>query len=102
MLYHSCFPTLLLGYAFRRVQARQKGLKLSSTHQLVVYTDYINVLYGSIHTITKKTAAFIVTTKEIGLEVNAKKTKCMVMSQDQHAGQEHNVQIGNKSIERVE
>jgi hypothetical protein len=50
----------------------------------------------------KKAEAFVVTTKEIGLEVNAKKTKCTVMSQDQHAGQDHNVQIGNKSIERVE
>jgi hypothetical protein len=69
----------------------------------VVYTDYINVWYGSIHTITKKnTEAFVVTTTEIGLEVNAKKDKCTVMSQDQHAGQDHNVQIGNKSIEMVE
>lgn len=67
----------------------------------MLYTDYFNILYGSIHFI-KKTEAFIVTTKEIGPEVNAKKTKCTVMSQDQHAGQDHNVQIGNKSIERVQ
>jgi hypothetical protein len=76
-------------------------LKLNGTHELVLYTDYFNILYGSIHSI-KKTEAFVVTTKETGLEVNAKKTKCMVMSQDQHAGQDHNIQIGNKSIERVE
>jgi hypothetical protein len=43
-----------------------------------------------------------VTSKEIGLEVNAKKTKYMVMSHDQHAGQNHNVKTGNKSFERVE
>jgi len=58
MLYHSYFPTLLLGYPIRRVQARQEALKLNSTHQLVVYTDYINILYGSIHTITKKHRSF--------------------------------------------
>jgi len=58
MLYHSCFPTLLLGYAFRRVQARQEGLKLNGTHQLVLYTDYFNILYESIRTITRKHRSF--------------------------------------------
>ena len=42
------------------------------------------------------------TRKETGLEVNAEKTKCMVMSQNQCAGQNHNIQIGNKSSEKVE
>jgi hypothetical protein len=40
--------------------------------------------------------------KEIGLEVNAEKTKYMVMSRDQNAGQNHNIKIYNKSFERVE
>jgi len=40
--------------------------------------------------------------KEIGLEVNADKTKYMVMSQDQIAGQSHNLKIDNSSFERVE
>ena len=31
-------------YAFRRVQKNQSGLKLNGTHQLLVYTDYVNVL----------------------------------------------------------
>jgi hypothetical protein len=31
-----------------------------------------------------------------------KKTKYMVMSQDQHAEQNHNLKIGNKSFEMVE
>jgi hypothetical protein len=33
--------------------------------------------------------AFVVASKEIGLEVNADKSKYMVMSLDQHAGQSH-------------
>jgi len=41
-------------------------------------------LGGSMHTI-KKTAALVVASKEIDLEVNGDKTKNMVMSQDQNA-----------------
>jgi hypothetical protein len=52
----------------------------------VVYADYINILGGCIHTIMKNTASLVVASKEIGLEVNAHKTKYMVMSQDQNAG----------------
>ena len=40
--------------------------------------------------------------KEIGLEVNANKTKYMVMHQDQNAGQSHSIRIDNSSLERVE
>ena len=40
--------------------------------------------------------------KEIGLEVNAGKTKYMVISQDQNAGQSHSIKIDNNSFERVE
>jgi hypothetical protein len=40
--------------------------------------------------------------KEVGLEVNAEKTKYMVMSRDQNAGQNRYIQIGNESFETVE
>jgi hypothetical protein len=40
--------------------------------------------------------------KEIGLEVNAEKTEYMVMSRDQNAGRNINIQVGNKSFESVE
>jgi len=43
-----------------------------------------------------------VASKEIGLEVNADKTKYMVMSQDQNAGWSHNINIDNSSFESVE
>jgi len=35
----------------------------------------------------------VVTSKEIGLGVNADKSKYMAMSEDQKAGQSHNVKI---------
>jgi len=69
-----------LEYAIMRVQVKQDGLKLNGTHQLMVYADDVNILGGSIHTIKENAEALIVASKEIGLEVNADKTKYMVMS----------------------
>ena len=46
--------------------------------------------------------ALVVATKEIGLEVNADKTKYMIMSRDQNAGRSHSTKIDNRSIGRVE
>ena len=46
--------------------------------------------------------SFFFVTKEIGLEVNADKTKYMVMSREQTAGLSHTMKFDNSSIERVE
>jgi hypothetical protein len=40
----------------------------------LIYADDVNILGGSIHTIKENTEALIVTSKEIGLEVNADKS----------------------------
>jgi len=50
----------------------------------------------------EKAEALIVATKEIGLEVNADKTKYMVMYREQSAGRSHNMKTENRSFERVE
>jgi hypothetical protein len=89
-------------YAIRRVQANQKGLKLNDTHQLLVCSDDFNILGGSIHSIKKNAEDLVIASKESGLKINAEKTKYMVMSQNQNAGQNHNIKIDNKSFERVE
>jgi hypothetical protein len=39
------------------------------------------------HTVRKNTEALLIASKEIGSEVNAEKTKYMVMCRDQNAGQ---------------
>jgi hypothetical protein len=91
-----------LEYAIGRVQANQEGLKLNGTHQLLVYADDGNILEGSIHVIKKNTEALVFPSKEIGLDVNAEKTKYMVMPRNQNAGQNHNIKVDNKSFERVE
>ena len=46
--------------------------------------------------------ALVVATKEIGIEVNADKTKYMIMSWDQNAGRSHSLKNDNRSFEKVE
>jgi hypothetical protein len=53
------------------------------------------------NTIKKITQALIVTSKEVGLEVNAENTKYMLMSRRYNAGQNHNIKIANRSFENV-
>jgi hypothetical protein len=62
-------------------------LKLNGIHQLLVYADDVNILGGSAHTIKENAEALVAASKEIGLDVNADKTKYMFMSRDQTAGQ---------------
>jgi hypothetical protein len=69
---------------------------------LLAYADDVNILGGNVHTVKENAEALVVATKEIGLEVNADKTKYMVMSQDRNAGRGHSLKIHNSSIERVE
>ena len=54
------------------------------------------------HTIKKNPEALLVGSKESGLDVNADKTKHMVMTRDQNAGRSHSIKIDNSSFERVE
>jgi len=90
-----------LEYAIRRVQVNQDGLKLNGTHQPLIYADVI-ILGGRIHTIKENAESLVVASKKIGLEVNADKTKYMVMSRDQNSGRSNSMKIDNSSFERVE
>jgi hypothetical protein len=93
----TCF-NFTSGYTIRSVQANQEGFKLNSTLQLLVYAADDNILDGSIHTITTNTETLVIGSKETGREVNAEKTKCMVRSQHQNAGQNNNIKIGMLAI----
>jgi len=55
-------------------------LKLNGTHQLLAYADDVNILGGSVRTVKENTEGLFVASEEIGLEVNANKTKYTVMS----------------------
>jgi hypothetical protein len=73
-------------YAIRRAQENQEGLKLNGTHQLLAYDDDVNIVGENI---------------DIGLEVNPEKTKYMLVSRCQKAGQRQSIKIGNRSFDSV-
>jgi len=50
----------------------------------------------------ENTEALVMASEETGLEVNADKTKYMVMYRDQNAGRSHSMKTDNSSFERVE
>jgi hypothetical protein len=59
-------------------------------------------LGGSVNTVKENAETLVPATKDIELEINADKSKCIVMSRDRNAGRDHGVKIDNSSIERVE
>jgi len=91
-----------LEWAIRRAQVNQDGLKLNGTHQLLAYADDVNVLGGSIRAVKENAEALVVAAKGTGVEVNADKTKYVVMFRDQNAGRTHSMKIDNSSFERVD
>ena len=77
-------------------------MKLNGTRQLLVYVDDFKICVGSVHTIKENAKTLIVASEEIGLEINADKTKYMVMSRDQNAGRSHSMKTDSMCFERVE
>jgi hypothetical protein len=56
------------------------GLKINGTHQLLVYADDLNLLGDNTATVKKSTKTLIDASKEVGLEVNAEKTKYVTLT----------------------
>jgi coproporphyrinogen III oxidase-like Fe-S oxidoreductase len=55
----------------------------------------------NIDTIQRNTEALLDASKEVGLEVNPEKTKYMLVSKCQKAGQRQSINIGNMPFESV-
>jgi hypothetical protein len=73
----------VLGYAIRKVQENQVGLKLNGTHRLLAYADDVILLGEHIDTIKKNMETLTDPSKEVGLEINIGKTKHMLLSRHQ-------------------
>jgi hypothetical protein len=73
-------------------------------HQLIFYTDDVNIMGRSVHTtrIKKNTEALVFVGMETGLEVNCEKSNCVVMSRNQNVGRSHSTKTDNVPFQRME
>jgi hypothetical protein len=68
---------------------------------LLVYADDLNLLGVNTDVVKKNTETLIDASKEVGLQVNAEKTEYMLLSPHKNAGQNHDVNILNSTVENV-
>jgi hypothetical protein len=68
----------------------------------LVCADDVNLLGGSINNaINEDTETLLEASEDIGLEINAEKTKYVIMSRHPYSRQNQNIRIANEPFENV-
>jgi hypothetical protein len=66
-----------------------------------MYVVDVVLLLDKIDTIKKNTETLIDSSKEVGVEVNAEKTKYIFLSHHENAGQNHDINVASRCFENV-
>jgi hypothetical protein len=90
---------LALEYAIPKIKENQVELKFNWRHQLLMCVESQGDNLGMIKMNTKLP---INRSKEVGLQVNTKKNKFMLIFHHQHTGQICNVKVVHRSLKNVE
>jgi hypothetical protein len=61
----------------------------------------VNLLGDSVNTIKENSETLLDASRDIGLEINAEKTKYVIMPCHPNSGQNQNIKIANESFEKV-